>query len=77
MTSIIAHHRGRQRWPAEDFTAEIDLSDAEDLSEMDVDHWDLIEAAASSQASVVILPDLSGVSDREFLVKRTGGIRWI
>ena len=45
-----------------------------DLSEMEADHWDFIEVAASSQASVAIPPDLSGVSDREILVKRTGAV---
>ena len=47
----------------------------EDLSEMEADDWDFIKVAASSQASVAIPPDLSGISDREILVKRTGAIR--
>ena len=58
------------------FTAAIDLTDAEDLTEMDADHWDIIDAAIASRAPVVILPDMSGVSDREILVTDTSVITW-
>lgn len=58
------------------FTGEVDLSEAEDLSEMDADHDEIIEAAAASTAPVIILPDLSGVSEREILVKANSCITW-
>lgn len=58
------------------FTAEVDMTDAEDLTEMDADHWDIIDAAIASRAPVIILPDLSGVSDREILVTNTSVITW-
>ena len=71
-----ANTEGRDDGEARVFTAEIDLSEAEDLSDMDADHWDIIEAAAASSAPVIILPDLSGVSEREILVKATSRITW-
>ena len=57
------------------FTVEIDLTDAEDLTDMDADHWDII-AAAAGRASVIILPDMSGVSDREIPVTDHSVITW-
>ena len=57
------------------FTATIDLSNAEDLSGMD-DQDNIIEAAAASTAPVIILPDMSGVSEREILVVSASAIRW-
>ena len=58
------------------YTATIDMTDAEDLSAMDADHWDIIETAQNSNAPVVIFPDLSGVSAREILVTRMCVISW-
>ena len=58
------------------FTAEIDLSNVEDLSEMD-DQDEILEAAAASIAPVIILPDMSGVSEREILVVSTSAIKWM
>ena len=57
------------------FTATIDLSKAEDLSEME-DHDGIVEAAAASTAPVIILPNMSGVSDREILVVNLSVITW-
>ena len=57
------------------FIATIDISGAEDLSEME-DQDEIIAAAAASIAPVIILPDLSGVSEREILVVSTSAIQW-
>ena len=58
------------------FTATIDLSDAEDLSEME-DQDEIVAAANASTAPVIILPDMSGVSEREILVVSMSAIRWM
>ena len=57
------------------FTATIDLTNAEDLSDLE-DQDEIIAAAAASTASVIILPAMSGVSEREILVVSTSAIRW-
>ena len=57
------------------FTATINMNGAEDLSEME-DQDEIISAALASPAPVIILPDLSGVSDREILVVNTSAIQW-
>ena len=57
------------------FTATIDISEAEDLSDME-DQDEILDAAAASKAPVIILPDMSGVSEREILVVSTSAIRW-
>ena len=57
------------------FTATIDMTEAEDLSHME-DQDEIIAAAAASIAPVIILPDMSGVSEREILVISTSAIQW-
>ena len=37
---------------------------------------EILDAADASDAAVVILPDMSGVSEREILVKRESAITW-
>ena len=62
------------------FTAEVDLSDAYDLAtesdEENLEHDEIVERALGSNANVIILPDMSGVSEREILVTRTSIINW-
>ena len=57
------------------FTATIDLTDAEDLTDLE-DQDEIIEAASASAAPVIILPDMSGVSDRQILVVSPRVITW-
>ena len=57
------------------FTATIDISEAEDLSDLE-DQDEIIAAAYASISPVIILPNLSGVSEREILVISTSAIRW-
>jgi hypothetical protein len=71
-----ANTEGSDDGMARVFTAEIDMSEAEDLSDMDADHDEIVAAAYASDAPVVILPDMSGVSEREILVKATSVIAW-
>ena len=71
-----ANTEGRDDGMPRVFTAEIDLTDVEDLSEMDAEHDEIVAAAIASIASVVILPDMSGVSEREILVTNASAIRW-
>ena len=61
------------------FAATIDLEGAEDLTGEEWDdagHWEIVEAAAASDAPVIILPNMSGVSEREILVRWTNRITW-
>ena len=52
----------------------------EDISELaweeGWEHEDIIEAADQSQADIVILPDMSGTGENEFLVKTAGAVVW-
>jgi hypothetical protein len=62
------------------FAAEIDLTGAYDLAaEADdecLEHEDIIERALASSADIIILPDMSGVSEREILVTWPSVINW-
>ena len=58
------------------YVAELDMSDALDMSDSDGETWDLVDVAMDSDARVVILPDLSGVCRRELLVKDKDAIVW-
>ena len=71
-----ANTEGSDDGEARVFSGSIDLTDAEDLSEMDAEQDQIIEAAYNSNAAIIILPDLSGVSDREILVKRASLVTW-
>ena len=66
---------GTSDGPRRVFTAMIDMTDVEDLSHME-EQDEIIDAANKSTASVIILPDMSGVSEREILVVRTRAISW-
>ena len=39
--------------------------------------WEIIEAAATSLAPVIILPDLSGVGEQEIPAVSMAPIRWM
>ena len=61
---------------ARTFAATIDLTNADDLSDMEGEHWDIVKAAYESNAPVVILPDMSGTGNREILVRDPFAIEW-
>ena len=62
------------------FTAKIDLSDAYDLAteteDEGLEHDEIIERALASSAAIIILPDMSGVSEREILITWPTVINW-
>lgn len=62
------------------FTAEIDLTSAYDLATEaeynGLEHDEIIERALASSADIIILPDMSGVSEREILVTWATVINW-
>lgn len=58
------------------FTGEVELDGVLDLTNADMDTDELVEAVENSGADVVILPDLSGVSEREILVRSRRAIEW-
>lgn len=57
------------------YAADVDLTGALDLTGVD-DVEDLVRLASDTDAAVVILPDLSGTSNREILVKDSDALRW-
>ena len=71
---------GQQDGDLRVFAAEIDLTDAYDLAteaeEDGLEHDEIIERAQSSSADIIILPDMSGVSEREILVTWPTIIDW-
>ena len=59
------------------YAGEVSLQDVEDLTDLDADHWDIVGRIADSTAAVVIAPDMSGVSDREIIIKNPIAIKWL
>ena len=61
------------------FEAMLSVEDGDvlDLSEVEFDdESELHDAASESGASVVIFPDMSGITEREILVKRPSMLNW-
>ena len=59
------------------FTATVDLTDALDLTDLDGDQDEIVAAYLATDAPVYILPDMSGVSEREILVADYSVIAWV
>ena len=59
------------------YTANVDLTGAADLTELDGDQDEIVAAYLAIDAPVYILPDMSGVSEREILVADTRCISWV
>jgi hypothetical protein len=57
------------------YAGKVDLDDALDLTDMD-DMDDLLDAVEDAYEDVILLPDLSGVCDREILVRSSSAVRW-
>ena len=73
-----ANTEGRDDGNHRVFAARVDMSNVEDLSGLPdegYDHNEILERSAQSSADVVILPDMSGVSEREILVKDPRAIK--
>ena len=58
------------------FTATVDLTGAVDLTDLDGDTEAIVAAYLAVDAPVYILPDMSGVSEREILVADTRALVW-
>ena len=55
-----------------------EIYDISDISwEEDWEHDDIISEAEKSSADIVILPDMSGMGEIEYLVKNTSAVKWI